>query len=380
MSYNAYPFHLTPDEEARSKALHDESIIIDLLYQGPLTTLNYPTEIADKAEAMVENGTPAMQAVLFAMYEPSAAAARGELAAFGEAWLASGVTGGNRQILQEPAEFAWMSYSIAQAQFDRCEWMIKALKAEDFRRAKAHGKAAGYVSTQQGPGAKLEDIENGYRLGLRMIQLTYNSLTSVGAGCTERTDAGVSLYGQKCIEKMNELGIIVDTGHCGRQTTLDACALSSQPVVASHTAVNALRAHDRCKSDEEIRAIAETGGVVGIATVPFFLAAGEATIEDFLNHIDYVKQLVGGEHWGIGSDCPLAVPAKLMESSMLAMTADLGFRKEHKIEPLATITGFETYLDFPNITRGLVSRGYSDEEVKAVLGGNVLRVFEAVCG
>ena len=86
------------------------------------------------------------------------------------------------------------------------------------------------------------------------------------------------------------------------------------------------------------------------------------------------------EHVGIGSDWPLAVPPKLMESSMLAMAEEVGFREEHKIEPLATVKGFETYLDFPNITRGLVSRGYSDEEVKAVLGGNVLRVFETVCG
>jgi membrane dipeptidase len=214
-----------------------------------------------------------------------------------------------------------------------------------------------------------------------MIQLTYNSQTKVGAGCTERTDAGISWYGKHCIEKMNELGIIVDTGHCGRQTTIDACTLSSKPVVASHTAVAAICPHDRGKSDQEFKAVAKTGGVIGLAMVPFFLnVSGRADMNDFLNHVDYLRALVGVPHIGIGTDWPLAVPARIMRENFIALTASLGFREEHNIKPMATVTGFDTYFDFPNIARGLVARGYRDDDIIAILGGNFLRVFEEVCG
>lgn len=378
--YQPFDFGLTSEQEARAAKLHAEAIIIDMLYQGPLSTLNYPQRLEQKMERAIANGLTAGESVLLAMVEPAAAAARGELPEFREAWLTSGVTGGNREV-EPDTQWLTRSYGIVQSHFDRCDWMIKALKAEDFRRAKAAGKAAGYVSTQSGPGDSLQLIEDCYGLGLRMIQLTFNSQTRVGGGCTERTDVGVSWYGKQCIEKMNELGIIVDTAHCGRRTTLDACALSSKPVVASHTAVAAICPHARCKSDEELKALAATGGVIGLVTVPFFLnSSGNADMNDFLNHIEYLEDLVGVAHVGVGSDWPLAVPERIMRDNFNILAGSLGFRPEHNIQPLARTQGFDTYLDFPNITRGLVSRGYSDSDIKGILGGNFLRVFEQVCG
>jgi len=378
--YRPFDFGLTSAQEERAAKLHREAIIIDMLFQGPLTTLNYPEFLTAKIENAVAEGLPRAESVNAALAEPSFAAARGELPEFREAWFASGITGGNRQVSVEPHLIA-RGYGLAQAQFDHLDWMIKALKAEDFRRAKAEGKVAGYVSTQGGPGETVAFIEECYNLGLRMIQLTYNSLTRVGAGCTERTDAGISWYGKQCIEKMNALGIIVDTGHCGRQTTLDACALSTKPVVASHTAVDAICPHDRCKSDEEFKAIAESGGVIGVAMVPFFLnPSGKADMNDFLDHVDYLRKLVGVKHVGIGTDWPLSVPARIMEENFTVLAASLGFRQEHRIDPMETVRGFDTYLDFPNIARGLVARDYRDEDITAILGGNFLRVFEEVCG
>jgi membrane dipeptidase len=214
-----------------------------------------------------------------------------------------------------------------------------------------------------------------------MVQLSYNSQTTIAAGCTDRTDAGVSNFGRAAIELMNSLGIIVDTGHCGKQTTLDACELSSQPVVASHTAVESVTAHDRCKSDEELKALAATGGVIGIVTVPFFLRETPgADMNDFLDHVDYAAKLVGPEHVAIGTDWPMQLPTWIMEELFTPLVAEIGFREEHRIDPLASVGGFSDYLDFPNITRGLVSRGYSDEEIVGILGGNFLRVFEQICG
>jgi len=140
------------------------------------------------------------------------------------------------------------------AQFDYMPWMVKALCADDFRRAKAEGKHAGFINTQltQPIGMDLiEIVDSAYNLGLRMLMLTYNYMTFVGAGCTERTDAGISNYGARLISRMNELGIIVDTSHCGHQTTLDACKLSRKCVVASHASAEGTYA----RSSEEQRRV-----------------------------------------------------------------------------------------------------------------------------
>ncbi len=376
--YQPFDYGLSATEEERALRLHQDSVIVDMLWQGPITTRNYPDYLITRLEQF---DGPATHAVYGALLAPATASANGQCPEFEAAWQASGVTGGNRQLVPEPAEALIASMALHQKHFDHQDWMIKAVTAADFRRAKTEGKAAGYLSTQNGPGPNLAFIEHLHGLGMRMIQLTYNTLSPVGAGCTELTDAGVSHFGRQCIEKMNELGIIVDTGHCGRQTTLDACLYSSQPVVASHTAVAALCEHDRCKSREEFEAIAETGGIIGVMAVPFMLhPSGQADMNVFLDHVDHLCALVGSAHVGLGTDWPLAVPEFLLKEHFLALTADLGFREEHRIEPLATVDGFSSYLDFPNITRGLVSRGYSDAEVAGILGGNFLRVFEAVCG
>jgi membrane dipeptidase len=214
-----------------------------------------------------------------------------------------------------------------------------------------------------------------------MCQLTYNSLTTVGAGCTERTDAGLSSFGVASVKAMNELGIIVDTGHSGRQTTLDACEVSEAPVVASHTAAQGVFAHARGKSDDELRAIAATGGVVGIVTVPSFVAAGpDVSIDSTLDHIEYVAELAGVRHVCLGTDWPLPVPEWILTEIIQPIFADTGFRPEHGLVATQRMNGFQDYRDFPNITRGLVARGWSDEDIAKVLGENFLRVMEAVCG
>jgi membrane dipeptidase len=176
--------------------------------------------------------------------------------------------------------------------------------------------------------------------------------------------------------------VIVDTSHSGRRTTLDAFAISRAPVVATHTAAAALYECHRAKSDEELRALAATGGVIGIVCVPFFLAGRSAdlTIELVLDHIDYVAELVGVEHVGIGTDWPIALPYDLQRRMFVPFLGEIGFREEHGVDVAATVDGFRDYRDLVNITRGLVSRGYSDGEIRAVLGENFLRVFEAVVG
>jgi len=379
-TFGTYDFGLTADQEERAARLHAQSIVIDMLFQGPVGYRAYAGEVLAAVEAKRAAGSPG-EAYAAAASAPIRAGMAGTFKEFQETWEASGITGGNRQAgLSEEAFPIW---ALNQAQFDNLPWLVKATTAADFRRAKDEGKRAGYISTQNTDGLdpKLARLQAAHDFGMRMIGLTYNNQNAVGGGCTERTDTGVSNFGAAVIAKMNELGIIVDTGHCGRQTTLDACELSEAPVVCSHSSADAVVPHDRAKSDEEIHALAETGGLIGIVAVPFFLGTGsEVTIEAMLDHIDHVSELVGWQHVGIGTDWPLQADKQTLGDVLIPMTSEMGFREEHNIQPTANLVGFDDYRDFPNITRGLVSRGYADEQIAGILGGNFLRVFESVCG
>jgi membrane dipeptidase len=381
-AFGTYDFGLSAEQEERAARLHRESIVCDMLFQGPCGYRCFTPEMEAELAADFETHHNDLKYVFAAMAMPFRRALAGEFPEFQSCWEASGVTAGNRQVatgFNDQTIWGWAAHT---ASFDRFPWLIRALTAADIRRAKAEGKIAGYISSQNTTemGENLKLIEALHLLGLRMLQLTYNSMNFVGAGCTERTNAGVSIFGQRLIERMNELGIIVDTGHCGRQTTLDACSLSTQPVVASHTAAAGVYAVDRAKSDEELRALAATGGVIGIVAVPFFLAPGAGvTIEAMLDQIDYVATLVGWEHVGIGTDWPLQ-SSKEAVRHLDTGGAEVGFRPEHNLDSRTNLIGFDDYRDFPNITRGLVKRGYSDEQIQGILGENFLRVFAQVCG
>lgn len=298
-------------------------------------------------------------------------------------WDDSGITCGNRQVDLSPDWLRDRLFSFVQWQFDHFDWLRKALTVEDIRSAHAHGTHAGLVSTQvgSGPWRDLDLLGYAHDFGLRMCQLTYNTMTSVGAGCTERTDAGLSAFGVASVKFMNQIGIIVDTGHSGRQTTLDACTVSEAPVVASHTAAQGVFPHARGKSDEELRAIAATGGVVGVVAVPFFLGEGRAVdINTMLNHIEYVAEVAGVDHVCVGTDWPMQLPEWMSRDVMQPLSTDLGFRPEDSVDATQRLIGFDDYRDFPNITRGLVARGWSDEDIAKVLGENFLRVMATVCG
>lgn len=375
-----YGFGLDAAQEERAQRLHDESIIIDMLFQGPIGPAAYTGEMEEQVKANLEEHHDYKKNMRWAVALAARNAVRGELPEFKEWWDASGVTAGNRQFSMDSTADLLRTLAVANLQFDRLDWLVKALTADDIRRAKAQGKHAGFISSQNtlALGQSLDNLDMLHEFGVKMLQLTYNSMNYVAAGCTERTDVGVSNFGVRVIERMNQLGMIVDTGHCSRQTTLDACEISDAPVVASHTCVRALSGHVRGKDDEELVALAETGGVVGVVTVPFFLSSGsEATMEHVLDHIDYIAKIVGYDHVGIGTDWPMSLPEWYHQVFAEKMATKVGFRPEDWKGP-EKLTGFEDYREFINITRGLVARGYSDEEVKAIVGGNWLRVIEQI--
>ena len=229
----------------------------------------------------------------------------------------------------------------------------------------------------------LANVEFFYNLGIRQMQLTYNSLNALGAGCTERVDVGLSDFGVEVVEKMNELGMIVDVSHTGVQSTMDAIEVSSAPVLFTHANCRALCDNPRCKTDEQIRALAARGGVMGITTVNFFVSKKpRSTLDDFIDHIAYVADLVGVDHVGIGTDSSIGG----WRTSFPTEQAFWDFHAQFEFKPEVDLKWppFIEELDRPEkmhiIAERLEQRGFSGGEVAQVMGGNFMRVYEAILG
>ncbi|MFQ5743941.1 MAG: dipeptidase [Acidobacteriota bacterium] len=224
----------------------------------------------------------------------------------------------------------------------------------------------------------LDDIDFFYSLGQRVSQLTYNARNRIGNGSTERVDGGLSDYGVAVVKRMNEVGMAVDVSHCGDRTTLDAIEVSEQPVLITHSNARALNAgHPRLKTDEMIEAMAAKGGVMGITGVRMFVRGKEpTTIEDVLDHFDYVARLVGVEHVGLGSDSDLDgyddMDPEELERLRAAYKDSYGFRDKIDIE------GVDHPKRVYDLTEGLIRRGYTDEEIGLILGGNFQRALSQI--
>jgi membrane dipeptidase len=379
-----YDFKLTEQDEERAIHLHEQNVNIDLLFQGPLSPNAIPESMSEKIKELCEpyKDEPMIYSSMPAKMITKLSAS-GEIPEYKSEWYKSGITAGNRELHLESLESMLNSMAEVQLQFDSADWLVKALTAEDIRAAKRNGHKAGIITAQEtdGLGTNLDLLDVLHNFGLRILQLTYNNQNQVGAGCAEQSNAGITNYGKRFIERLNKLGIIVDTGHCGKQTTLDACQYSKTPVIASHTGVEAIYPHMRCKSDEEIIAIAKTGGVIGIFAMPWFVHEdpNHTTIDHVLDHIEYVIRLVGVDHVGIGTDWPMSDVLWSLVYFKEHIAPKLGFAKGDG-PSTETVAGLEKYSYFINFTRGLVARGYKDEDIAKIMGGNWLRVFEEIWG
>jgi membrane dipeptidase len=385
--FGTFDFGLTDAQEARAARLHDECLVIDLFFAGPFVPPLWSDEMERALLDAWETDRDLTETMLRAAELPARMALRGELPEYQAVWQASGITGGCHDIVTYgvPLETALRSFAFAQTQFDQFDWMVKVTRAEHFRQAKREGRQAAFMRADDpGPiGTDLRILEAWYHLGLRDLNLTYNTMNAIGSGCTDRADGGLSRYGVEFVHLMNDLGMLVDISHSGERTILDACTVSRAPVIASHACVKALRAYDKNLSDDALRALAATGGVIGVSTVPVFLGSGiGTTIATRLDHVDYIAELVGWQHVALGTVWPMQMSRWTLETVMGGFFRQQGWGSEHGLDAMDTfrLPGFEDYRDCPNMTRGLVVRGYSDEQIAGILGANVLRVFEAVCG
>ncbi|WP_026576172.1 dipeptidase [Bacillus sp. UNC438CL73TsuS30] len=223
-----------------------------------------------------------------------------------------------------------------------------------------------------------------HRLGVRIIQLCYNVKNFIGDGCDERTDCGLSEFGIHAIKEMNRLGILVDLTHSGHQTTMEAIQTSERPVIFSHSNVYELCPSPRNLKDNQIKAVAEKDGVIGVVAFPTFVAKKKhTTVEDLVHHIDYIKDLVGVRHIGIGLDYwegMDGIASKEEANRLYTQLISTGKWKEHSYPPppWRYPEGIEEPTRLPNLTKALLKRGYSEEEILRILGGNFLRVYKEV--
>ncbi len=231
------------------------------------------------------------------------------------------------------------------------------------------------------------DLTEAYRaLGVRMVQLTYNVKNRIGDGCEERTDSGLSKFGLQLIERLNANRIVVDCAHTGYRTTMETIEASRLPVVFSHANARAVHPSPRNITDEQIKAVAATGGLVGINGFPAFVAATtRPTLDQFIDHIDHDVRLVGVDHVAIGIDYFAGQHPVVDEDEAKRMYAGwlesgLWSAASYPPPPYHYPDGIATPRDLPNLTRRLLERGYGVEDVRKILGGNWLRVFRAVWG
>jgi membrane dipeptidase len=265
-------------------------------------------------------------------------------------------------------------YLLANPQF-----FLKALSVADLDRARGEGKLAVFYLYQNTVqfGRELDRVDLFHRLGLRSCQLTYNDKNHAGAGCGE--EGGITPFGRELIGRLNERRLLIDLSHANMQTMAETIAASKSPVIVSHTACMALHAHRRNTTDQNLRALAERGGVVGVCQMRPFLTEKKAdNLHAYFDHLLHAIKVAGVEHVCIGSDrdhrvihlSPEYLAELKREEGALVVSSELPYF----IDELNGPRRMEVVWD------GLVKRGLSVRDVERVMGGNLRRLYAEVIG
>lgn len=261
--------------------------------------------------------------------------------------------------------------------------LLQVHTTEDIHRAKRDGKTGIYLGWQNTYGIedRLERLELFRDLGVRCMQLTYNTQNLVGSGCWETHDGGLSDFGREVVERMNALGILVDLSHVGPKTSEDAIRHSNKPVAYTHCAPSAFLDHPRNKTDEQLRFIVEHGGFVGFATYPPFMPKGDdTTVEDCVEVFEFLVNLVGEDSVGIGTDFTQGHDATFFDW----LSLDKGYARRLIPRRSTGVTimpeGLRTIEEFPSVTATMVRRGWPESRIRKVMGENWLRFLREVWG
>ncbi len=266
--------------------------------------------------------------------------------------------------------------------------LMKVIRSGDLDEAKKSGRLGLIYGFQDGTplGESLERLDLFYDLGVRIIQFTYNLRNLVGDGCLEPGDAGLSLFGRKLIARMNEKHMLVDLSHCGRRTTLESIEISKQPVAITHAGCTAVADLPRNKTDEQLRKLADKGGVVGIYLMPYLRTAGQQMADDVIKHIEHALKICGEDHVGIGTDGMISA-VNVTPEFRKKFHDEIEERRKRGIsapgerdDVFTFAPDLNTPRRFETLASLLSKRGHSDSQIEKIIGGNFSRLFRDVWG
>ncbi len=275
---------------------------------------------------------------------------------------------------------------------DHQEFLIQARNFDDILRAFREGKVAiiHTLETATAIGREIDNVDLFYGLGYRSMGLVYSDSNMLGSGLAEIGDGGLTDLGFDAVKRMNKTGMIVDVSHAGDRTALDAVEASDKPVLISHCGSRTLTNTTRMLPDEVLQACAEKDGVIGVEVAGFAPRTEkhpEASIECLLEHLEYLVDLLGIDHVGVGPDTFFGDHAAMYRARRHRGASGHYVRTRPKDLPpsydaaelaqgLDYVKGLESPYDFVNVARGLVRDGYSNEEIAKVMGLNGLRLIK----
>jgi membrane dipeptidase len=266
------------------------------------------------------------------------------------------------------------------------ELLVKVTQGVQLDAAKRGGRLGviyGFQDTTM-YGENLDRFDEFHDFGVRIVQLTYNRRNLMGDGCLEPGNAGLSRLGRDMIARMNERGTLVDLSHCGQRTTREGIEASKKPVAITHSGCAALADMPRNKRDEELKLLAERGGVIGIYVMPYLRSEGQVMAEDVIRHIEYAVKVCGEDHVGIGTDGTISA-VDVTPEFRKQFADEIAERQKRGIsapgeraDSFTFAPDLNTPHRFEHIAALLSQRGHSDTRIEKVLGGNFARLFRDV--
>ena len=283
---------------------------------------------------------------------------------------------------------ALKALNVVNAEVERnADDLVVARNTSEIRKAKEDGKISLILGFEGGKPleGELTLLKTFYDLGVRYLGLTWNHRNQLADGVGEPTNSGLSNFGREVVLEANRLGVMLDVSHISEKGFWDVIELSKEPVMASHSNSKTLCNDPRNLTDDQIKALCEKGGVIGVNFVSKFLQSTSprrATLDDVLDHIDYIADLVGVEHVGLGPDF-MDYSSDLRDQ--ISKVKNYVFNDEWSEVLGGSPSDTETYPEnlesitkLPNLTCGLIERSYSDNEIKKILGRNFLRLFKKI--
>lgn len=258
--------------------------------------------------------------------------------------------------------------------------------SDDVRRAHESNRTAIFFGFQN--CSPIEDdiglVEICHTLGARFMQLSYNNQSLLATGCYEDEDPGITRMGRQVIKEMNRVGLVVDMSHSAERSTLEAIDISKRPIAITHANPSFWHPALRNKSDAVLKALAESGGMIGFSLYPHHLKdKGDCTLESFCSMVAKTADVIGVDHIGIGSDLCQGHPDSIVEwmrTGRWSKTVDYG-EGSAKNPGFPDMPGwFRDNRDFPNVAIGLRDVGFSEEDVAKIMGANWFSFFEKSFG